>query len=236
MSVEIDSIIKRCRVYGFQEAITGMRLAKDSVYSMDTEFHEDTPYDDYVTEGDVECLLLIPEAPEFGPEDRRLMLSLSGTGQGSHRKYLRCIEVYSLLTLSRKTWVDLDTYKVATVRLSQSSRDTPKKRPLAVSDFYHGHVLQGTLEALNNLREIWINKSESAETRREAMALFKDYLPESYLQTSLWKANYETIMEMYRDRCRHPLQEFRDLCAFYRKYLPLMEDLISSTDWGKVKI
>lgn len=214
--------ISDAEVYGFRSALIGMRQARDSVAQMDTRFGvvDWAAQQPAIDRASWPGLICVPEQPVFGELDRILMNKLVNAGT-EHRKFLRAIQVWVTLTLPRYIWVDLDTYKVGTVRLSQSSRHTPKRRPMERDDFQDRMISDHQLGLLNRLRDVWIDPEIKGEKKRDAMRVFKAHLPESYLQTSLYCCNYEVLLTIYRQRRNHPLTEFHELCNWIT-YLPLM--------------
>ena len=213
--------ISNIEVYGFRAAIRGMRNPRNSHGISDSEFGRLRP-------GDVGTWETIgigaPECPEIGKDDLRLMLSLIKRGC-SHRKFLRMIQVWCDMTLPRFVWVDLDTYKVGTVKNCQSSAFVLGSRELRGEDF------QGGIDA----RVLWVLNELSAQYRAnktaENLHLLKSHLPESFLQTATYSFNYETALAIYRDRKTHVLPEFsgpRGICEMIQR-LPYMLSFIKAT-------
>ena len=192
--------ISNIEVYGFEAAIRGMRNPRDSHEKSDSTF------------GECSCI---------GPNDLQLMCKLIKQG-GSHRKFLRMIHVWCDLTLPRYVWVDLDTYKVGTVKNCQSSAYTLASRALRQEDF-QGGIDYRVLDVLNEL-------STSYRTNKTAtnLLLLKQHLPESFLQTATYNFNYETALAIYHDRRRHILPEFSGLGGLCDMILglPYMRELL----------
>ena len=88
-------------IYGWTEAIRGMRNPLNSWKNSDSDINE-------YGEG------------EIGPKDLKLMKSL-GTAGPSHGKYKRMITVYVDITAPLYWWKEFDTYKVGTVANSCST-------------------------------------------------------------------------------------------------------------------
>jgi hypothetical protein len=136
-----------------------------------------------------------------GPEDLRLMRTLVRRG-GSHRKFLRMISVWCDMTLPRFAWVDLDTYKVGTVKNCQSSSYVLGSRWLTQDDFERPIRAQW-LEDLHQDQESYFAHKSAAN-----LHALKCNLPEGFLQTATICMNYEVALAIYRDRKSHILPEF----------------------------
>ena len=204
--------IRNIEVYGFKAAIRGMRNPRDSQDASDSTFGEELDWCDL----SVEC-------PRIGPRDLKLMRTLIARG-GSHRKFLRMIQVWCDLTLPRFVWVDLDTYKIGTVKNCQSSAFVLGSRALEQDDF-EGGLDSRVLDVLNELSERY-----RASRTRENLHALKRHLPESFLQTATYSFNYEVALAIYHDRHNHILPEFSGpggLCeAFLR--LPYMQEFVDA--------
>jgi hypothetical protein len=184
--------IRNIEVYGFRAAIAGMRQPRDSGGVSDSSFDCDA------SEAGPWAAI---ERPIIGPKDLKLMQTLIARGS-SHRKFLRMITVWCEMTLPRFVWTDLDTYKVGTVKNSQSSVHTLTSRPLTRADFCYsisGNQLAELLEIQDDYQ-----KSKTAGNIRR----LKCTLPESFLQTAQYMFNYEVARAIYHDRKNHVLPEF----------------------------
>jgi hypothetical protein len=191
--------IRNIEVYGFRAAIAGMRQPRDSGEASDSDFDMD------VNEaGHWECDgVTAMENPIFGPKDLKLMRTLIARGS-SHRKFLRMITVWCEMTLPRFVWTDLDTYKVGTVRNSQSSVFTLGSRLLDHTDFEGGlYISEDAILDIRHLQEEY-RQHRTAEN----LHMLKCSLPEGFLQTSQYMFNYEVARAIYHDRENHVLPEF----------------------------
>ena len=147
--------IENTKVYGFEEAIRGMRnplnswAKSDSGFATDSEccLYETISGDtiDYHTEG----LHVIdpgyfkdPDNLGFfiGPNDRKLMETLRDAGK-DHAKYRRMIVVYSDLIAPLYWWKEFDTYKVGTVANSCSTMHKIQAKEFTLDDFSHEHLI-----------------------------------------------------------------------------------------------
>lgn len=203
--------IDHIEVYGFEAAIRGMRNPRDSRDKSDSTFGEELDWCDLA----VEC-------PRIGPRDLKLMRTLIARG-GSHRKFLRMIQIWCDLTLPRFVWTDLDTYKVGTVKNCQSSAFVLGSRALVADDF-EGGLDSEFLSMLNQL-SLEYQQYKTAE----GLHKLKRHLPESFLQTATYSFNYEVALSVYNDRKNHILPEFSGrggICEMIAG-LPYMQELMA---------
>ena len=152
-----------------------------------------------------------------GPRDAELALKLIKAGK-DHRKFLRLIHIQVFLVLPRYILTELDTYKVATTRLSCSTMHKLGHRDLTRNDFMDGLVLNETLYRLNQLGERYRDKRE-VEVLRE----MKQILPEGYLQGGTFDFSYETAINIYHARKNHRMKEWHVICDWI-KGLPMMDE------------
>ena len=104
--------ISKVSVYGFQEAIRGMRNPMNSWDKSDSKvlhtnqtfrLGDERIYMDHSVNGYI-----------VGPKDKQLMKNLCKAGP-DHRKFMRMIVVYVDITAPFYWWKEFDTYKVGTV-------------------------------------------------------------------------------------------------------------------------
>lgn len=163
----------------------------------------------------------------LGPNDRSRLFSLSEAGE-EHRKALRTVYVGITLTLPLYVWSEVDTYKVGTVRDSDSTMHNLHKRDLTPDDFQNGVVLPDTLQNLNELGRLY-RKTKDPDYFEE----MKMKLPCGYLLLSDYDANYEVFINMFGQRKNHRLKEWKytgeanssSICNWVTT-LPYMYDLL----------
>jgi predicted phage gp36 major capsid-like protein len=115
-----------------------------------------------------------------------------------HGKWIRAIQTWWMITAPRFWWSEMDTYKVGTVALSASTMHTLTKGPLTPAHFESwGEVAKVDLSLINALID--------AQARID---LIKSILPEGYLQTRLWVANYQTLRTVIEQRDGHRLPQW----------------------------
>ena len=153
----------------------------------------------------------VAEVAFIGPNDLKLAQTLIKAGP-EHRKFLRQIFVSVDITAPMYFWSELDTYKVATVANSTSKMHKLTSKPITLdcfeTDDMNSNLIYYTLpEYAGGLAENDINMFseliiEQLEFLRQKYLETKDkrywkellrWLPESWLQTRTWTANYETI-------------------------------------------
>ena len=109
---------------------------------------------------------------------------------------------------------EFDTYKIGTTANSTSTMHTLNKQPITEDCFEHDdfnnheRVLTGEIWAkliadLEELRQLY-NSSKDKQVWKALIRL----LPESWLQTRTFTANYEVIYNMVHQRYNHKLNEW----------------------------
>lgn len=176
-------------------AIIGIR------HSFDSESKSDSIIDD-------DELLVIGDA------DRKLAMKLAKAGP-SHRKFLRQIPVSVDITTSLEQWKQIDTYKVGTTANSTSTMHTIHKKPIELSMFDTESMSSQGIYFLEKviipeLNEIRLEYLASHEKDKELWYDLIGLLPESWMQTRMWTANYEVIKTICDQRKCHRLKMWQD--------------------------
>lgn len=147
----------------------------------------------------------------IGYNDMRLAVSLIAAG-GEHRKFLRQIMVSVDITAPIFYWKEFDTYKIGTVANSTSTMHKLTAEEIKLGDFeiddfeadISGEFFINTLVPyLENLRLKYL-ETKDKKYWKELIRL----LPESYLQTRTVTMNYENVVNMYKQRKAHRLNEW----------------------------
>lgn len=173
----------------------------------------------------------------IGPKDLKLAQNLITSGN-EHRKFLRQIFVSMDITAPLYVWKELDTYKVATVANSTSTMHKLTSKPITLDcfeiddydgDLYvprsiqpeendeyedHWHVdlfADRLIYQLEELRQA-ILKEEDPKLKQKLWKELVRWLPEGWLQTRTWTANYETLRSIYNQRRNHKLTEWHTFC------------------------
>lgn len=119
---------------------------------------------------------------------------------GGHNKFLESIQVWLLITATRAFWSEFDTYRVGMTKQSSSTMHTLSKRLVKASDFAKGTELEA-IAKFNNL----------LETNPDISQL-KYNLPEGWLQERVVCTNYKVLQNIYNQRYKHKLQDWRIFC------------------------
>jgi hypothetical protein len=189
-------------VFGFRAALRGLRNPMDSWEKSDTDFESVAGlYDPF---SHIDCT----DAPEkIGDGDLCLLKNLTNAGT-EHRKALRMIQIWATWILPRYVWTEADTYKIGMTRMSCSTMHKLGCRDLTVDDFQDGDVSQNTLEELNTLGEEYRDLVGN-KNRKKVLRAMKKKLPEGFLQRADVNFNYETALNIFRQRKNHQLPEWR---------------------------
>ena len=201
--------IENVDVSGWEAAIRGMRNPLNSWDKSDS--HRDgcrrTP------------LCYKSKDYAIGSNDIDLMKRLAKAGT-DHRKFLRMINVTMDIIAPTYWWAEFDTYKVGTVRNSCSFMHKGTSRPFYVSDFsccagdienteQVATTWQIVVNTLNELREKYLETKDKTIFQE-----IRNLLPSGYMQRSTVQLNYEVLLNMYKSRKNHRLQEWRDFCSW----------------------
>lgn len=209
--------IENTHVYGFVMSIEGMRNPRESHHHCDSIFYG---RDKYIFKNGFK--IYSPETPDLGSDDVNVMKRLIMNGE-PHCKFMRQIIIWARMTLPRFIWVDMDTYKVATVRNSSSTRYATKLKEFSPEDFECSEDLHpDCISYLNKLRNEWVEGSS------EDLIKMKRNLPEDYLQKANYMMSYSTAISLLHQRWNHPLPEFNiekegSICQWIMS-LPYMEE------------
>lgn len=167
------------------------------------------------------------EIPEYFimSKDFDLLKPLVKAGD-SHSKCLRFINVTMDITAPLYWWKQFDTYKVGTVCISTSTMHTITKKPFYMNDFSYEHCEEKGLEimyaicrTLNYFREKYIGTKD----KKYWYAIIQ-ILPESYNQMRTVQLNYQTILNIIKQRKEHKLDEWHKFIEEMYK-LPYIKEL-----------
>lgn len=202
------------KVMGFENAILGMRLPLAGTLEKAKELSDTTYY--------VDGFPL-----QIGPEDMRILKALikadnvdGKTGQ-PNSKVLRMIHVQVCITAPDYFFRELDTYKIATVRNSSSQMHKLASTPITMDCFEmddYSNVLIDNEDGIGRWSsDFWEVLIHELETLRQKYNVTKDkqhwkelirLLPQSFLYTSMFDCNYETLRNICSWRSNHKLNEW----------------------------
>ena len=171
----------------------------------------------------------------IGPKDMKLAKTLITAGS-EHRKFMRQIFVSVDITAPIFWWKEMSTYKVSTTANSTSTMHTLQNKPITLDCFEIGDydpevekefVTMGATDFIINYCE-WLRKKYVTTKDKKYWKELIRWLPESWLQTRTWTANYETLLRICSpgQRRNHKLTEWSIDFMNFAKQLPYASDLI----------
>lgn len=215
--------ISNVKVNGFEDAIRGMRNPMNSWHLSDSRYISNT--DTYCACEDV---VEVGHYTSFviGEKDKELMMKLCKAGP-EHRKFMRMITVHLDINAPLYWWKEFDTYKVGTVANSCSTMHKIHAKEFTLFDFSHEHLTIGSMsilayiiDKLNERRNCYLNYDELSKKDYFATGITKkdiwwdmiQLLPSSYNQQRTVMMNYEVLVNIYKSRKGHKLDEWLKLC------------------------
>ena len=209
-NISEDPMISIDRIYvmNFENAIRGARNPMNSWGKMDS----------YYEEGTGRFVL--------GENDLALAHKLAVAGS-DHRKFLRQVMVSMDITAPLYWWKEFDTYKVGTVANSTSTMHKLHAKPFSREDFSYDRldeegviVLDAIVAYLEKERVLFNDTKEKVHFMNMIQIL-----PTSYNQLRTVTLNYEVLINIYKARRYHKLDEWKIFCAEIEK-LPYAKELI----------
>ncbi|HEX3038087.1 MAG TPA: hypothetical protein VHO94_03735 [Oscillospiraceae bacterium] len=169
------------------------------------------------------------ESGEFvlGENDLDLAQRLCKSGS-DHRKFIRQIFISVDITAPLYWWKEYDTYKVGTVANSTSTMHKIHSKPFEIEDFSCDKMNADTLAYFQNLLEhLEVLRNQYNETKDKTYwySLIQ-LLPSSYNQMRTCTFNYENMINIYRSRKNHKLDEWHAFCDWIES-LPYAKELIT---------
>ena len=202
--------LEKVSVMNFENAIRGARNPMNSWDRMDSHYDENNNF-------------------ILGENDLSLATRLRNAGTADHRKFLRQIFVSVDITAPLYWWKEYDTYKVSTVANSTSTMHKIHSKPFELDDFSHEHLTDYGLETLKKLIKVledfrlWYN-DDMGNPKKEWYNIIQ-LLPTSYNQLRTCSLNYETLINIYKSRKNHKLDEWKEFCKWIET-LPYAKELI----------
>ena len=254
--------IENVEVMGWEAAIRGMRNPmnswekSDSIAPMKCDDCNVRQSETMSTESkDATCRYCCARAGLIGLNDSNLMMKLRNTGT-DHRKFMRMITVYLDITAPLYWWKEFDTYKVGTVANSCSTMHKIAEKEFTIDDFSYEHVMDSVQIrheffkdsdiCMNEIHkvspwEVFKHSIAMLNFFRNAYLKTKDkrywwqliqLLPSSYNQRRTVMLNYEVLANIYKSRCNHKLDEWRELCNWIESlpYSELITGVLDGTD------
>ena len=176
----------------------------------------------------------------IGPNDLDLAQRMIKAGTPND-KFLRQIFVSVDITAPLYWWKEMDTYKVATVANSTSTMHKLASTPITLDCFEMDDFNNGLIIEDNNNPLFIVTINDRAGTFIDALEILRQkyletkdkrywkelirWLPESWLQTRAWSANYSTLRNIIHWREGHKLSEWKQFIDWCHT-LPYAEELL----------
>ena len=199
--------VDKITVMNMENAIRGARNPMNSWARMDSYYDEDGNF-------------------VLGENDLNLAARLAKAGS-DHRKYLRQVIVSMDICAPLYWWKEFDTYKVGTVANSCSTMHKIQAKEFTREDFSCEKMSEDALSVLDNVIS-FMEKERLAFIETKDKAHWHNMiqlLPTSYNQLRTVTLNYEVLINIYRARRSHKLDEWKILCAEIER-LPYSKELI----------
>lgn len=220
--------IEKIDIWGFQHAIRGMRNPMNSWDKSDSAWcdPEGCGCCPYVKECHSKSVFYPDLDFALGDKDLELIhrLFIAGT---EHRKIIRCLHISMDVVAPLYWWKEYDTYKVSTVANSCSTMHKIHAKEFELDDFSHEHLtpvsmehLCMTIEHLNVARDFYISTKD-----KSAWWQMIQLLPSSYNQRRTLDFNYETAVQIIRQRTGHKLDEWHTFVDVLWD-LPYMREIV----------
>ena len=211
--------VTNIKSYGWDAAMRGMRNPMNSWEKGDTQFQTDGQ-------------------PKIGPNDMKLATNLIKAGP-EHGKWARQVFVSMDITAPLYWWKEMDTYKVGTTANSQSTMHRLAANPITIDCFETDNMVADLelydLNPNKDIKAIWTELIQVCEDLRQKYNETKDarywkelvrILPEGYLQTRTWTANYAVLRTIYHQRKNHKLTEWQTFLDEVVNNLPQGKEFI----------
>ena len=208
--------IENVETFGWEAAIRGMRNPMNSWEKSDSVKCYANANCPGICKNNVSGICI-------GFNDFDLMTRLRNAGT-DHRKFMRMITVYVDITAPLYWWKEFDTYKVGTVANSCSTMHKIHAKEFTLDDFSHEHIgdvpncdpmyhaaLEGVIMALNEARHCFLDTKD-----KKYWWQMIQLLPSSYNQRRTVMLNYEVLINMYKSRRSHKLDEWVKFCAWIK--------------------
>ena len=215
--------VENTEVYGFNASFRGLRNPKNSWGLSDS--YEGIPNTGYLNNINVNI-----EDYIIGEKDLKLAQTLIQAGS-EHCKFMRQIQVWADVDMTRYFWSEMDTYKFN----SKNSCSTMHKLlnptneiTLDMFEYYKEDedIVQAIINRLNEIREKFLI-SDVFEEQRTLKRRAKTLLLEGFLQLRTVNTNYAELRNIILQRKNHQLKEdWQDTFGNWATTLPYAKELI----------
>lgn len=232
---------ERASTMNWENAFYGLRHPLESYAKGDTKWYPDTMENEHLCGN--QAIEVNPTNATFlgiGPKDMDLAQRMIKAGTPND-KFLRQIFVSVDITAPLYWWKEMDTYKVGTTANSTSTMHKLASTPITMDCFemddYEGWFLVYDNEPYQEcfrVDDIWEEIINHCETLRKKYLETKNIgywkelirlLPESWLQTRTWTANYSVLRNIIHWRTSHKLSEWEQFINWCHT-LPYSEELL----------
>jgi hypothetical protein len=218
----------------WENAFHGLRHPMESYAKSDTGWYEDTVENENLCFN--QALMVDSDNCTFlgiGPKDMDLAQRMIKAGTPND-KFLRQIFISVDITAPLYWWKEMDTYKVATTANSTSTMHKLATTPITLDCFeiddlnewleLNGQPLNYGFENIIKYCEELRQKYLETKDIRYWKELIR-WLPESWLQTRTWTADYSVLRNIIRWRSNHKLTEWHQFVDWCRG-LPYADELL----------
>ena len=222
--------IRDTEVWGFKNALFGMRNPMDSWDKSDSKYWFPNEFMDEVV-----CGENIEWTPyHIGENDMQLAHDLLRAGS-EHSKFMRMIHVSANVDMPRYWWSETDTYHFNTKNSCSTmhkllNRDTPLTLDLFITCEEDADWWDITIKKLEALRQEYKYIQKTTKDKKlmdRLLVRAKRMLPEGFLQMRTWDTNYAEIRNMCFQRRHHRLkEEWIDTFCKWVETLPYAKQLI----------
>ena len=136
----------------------------------------------------------------------RVAEKLAGAG-GGEDKFLRQIQLWYDVRAPRFMWQEIDTYRVGTCTQSESTMHTLHKVEKIDNSLFEFNLPPFLLGTLQSMLERYKETKDIVD-----LLILKNALPEGFLQRRIWNINMAVAKNIVRQRRRHRLPQWRQIC------------------------
>lgn len=226
--------IDKTQVFGLESAMRGMRNPMNSWYLNDSnvsvEFEKDFLESDIYGDIHSQYQNRNIEGILIGEKDLGLAQKLIKAGS-EHMKFMRTIQVWADMDMTRFFWSEMDTYKFNSKNsCSTIHKLLNPKNNITIDMFDHYEedkdVLEVVINRLNDIREKFLN-TKNFEEQRVLKRRAKCLLSEGFLQLRTVNTNYAEIRNVVLQRSKHQMKEdWVDCYCKWATTLPYSKELI----------
>lgn len=218
--IKVDNI----DVWGFENAIRGMRNPMNSWSKSDSYFNGDPKYCEICEHRDDTC-----DKPCFkicmGYNDLDLMKRLFKSGV-EHRTYARMIMVSFDVNAPLYWWKEADRYRFKE-QISTSTMHKIHSNEFTLDDFSHEHLNdRGYMTLKNTICQLNADRNDFINTKnKEYWWQMIQLLPSSYNQKRTVMMSYETVFKIIKERKNHKLDEWNEFVEVLEQ-LPYVKEIM----------